>query len=59
MLREDSSLICEDEGNGEQKHSEPTLKVRKIEIFFGFDFEICIISLLVMSKYYDFTKKKF
>ncbi len=23
------------------------LKVHKIEIFFGFDFEICIISLLV------------
>ncbi len=27
------------------------LKVHKIEIFFGFDLEICIISLLVMSKY--------
>jgi hypothetical protein len=27
------------------------LKVHKTEIFFGFDFEICIISLLVMSKY--------
>jgi hypothetical protein len=27
------------------------LKVHKIEIFFGFDFEICIISLLVMLKY--------
>ncbi len=27
------------------------LKVNKIEIFFGFDFEICVISLLVMSKY--------
>jgi hypothetical protein len=27
------------------------LKVHKIEIFFGFDIEICIISLLVMSKY--------
>ncbi len=25
-----------------------TLKVHKIEIFFGFDFEICLISLLVM-----------
>ncbi len=24
------------------------LKVHKIEIFFGFDFEICIISLLVL-----------
>ncbi len=28
-----------------------SLKVHKIEIFFCFDFEICIISLLVMSKY--------
>ena len=27
------------------------LKVHKIEIFFGFDFEICIISLLGLSKY--------
>ena len=27
--------------------------------FFGFDLEICIISLLVMSKYWDFTKKIF
>jgi hypothetical protein len=27
------------------------LKVHKIEIFFGFDFEIYIISLLVMWKY--------
>jgi hypothetical protein len=27
------------------------LKVHKIEIFFGFDFEICKISLIVMSKY--------
>ncbi len=27
------------------------LKVHKIEIFFGFDFEICNISLLVMTKY--------
>jgi len=27
------------------------VKAHKIEIFFGFDFEICIISLLVMSKY--------
>jgi hypothetical protein len=29
----------------------PSLKVHKNEIIFGFDFEICIISLLVMSKY--------
>ncbi len=35
------------------------LKVHKIEIFFGFDFEICNISLLVMSKYIDFAKKNF
>jgi hypothetical protein len=28
-----------------------TLKVHKIEIFLGFNFEMCIISLLVMSKY--------
>ncbi len=28
-----------------------SLKVHKIEIFFSFDFEICIISFLVMSKY--------
>jgi hypothetical protein len=34
-----------------------SLKVHKIEIFFGLDFEICNISLLVMSKYYDFAKK--
>jgi hypothetical protein len=27
------------------------LKVHKIEIFFGFNFEICIISFLVTSKY--------
>jgi hypothetical protein len=27
------------------------LKVHKIEIFFGFDFEFCNISLLVRSKY--------
>jgi hypothetical protein len=27
------------------------LKVHKIEIFFGFDFEICLIYLIVMSKY--------
>ncbi len=32
-------------------YSVSNLKVHKIEIFFGFDFEICIISLLVMSKY--------
>jgi len=35
------------------------LKVHKIENFFGFDFEICTISLLVMSKYYEFTENFF
>ncbi len=35
------------------------LKVHKIENFFDSDFGICVISLLVMSKYQDFTKKKF
>ncbi len=36
--------------SGPSQHS-LSLKVHKIEIFFGFDFEICIISLLVMSNY--------
>ncbi len=35
------------------------LKVHKIENFFASDFGICDISLLVMSKYKDFTKKIF
>jgi hypothetical protein len=35
------------------------LKVHKNENFFGFDFEFCTISLLVMSKYKDFAKKIF
>ncbi len=35
------------------------LKVHKIENFFDSDFGICVISLLVMSKYKDFTKKIF
>ncbi len=38
---------------------EQYLKVHKIENFFDSDFGICIISLLVMSKYLDFTKKFF
>ncbi len=37
----------------------PILKVHKIENFFYSDFGICIISLLVMSKYSEFTKKCF
>jgi hypothetical protein len=35
----------------DSEETSSTLKVHKIEIFFGFDFEICIISLLVMWKY--------
>ncbi len=35
------------------------LKVHKIENFFDSDFGIGVISLLVMSKYEDFTKKFF
>jgi hypothetical protein len=34
--------------NWEQYQTADTLKVHKIEIFFCFDFEICIITLLVM-----------
>jgi hypothetical protein len=37
--------------NGTSRTGPIMLKVRKIELFFGFDFEICIVSLLVMSKY--------
>jgi hypothetical protein len=37
----------------------PTLKVHKIENFFDSDFGICVISLIVRSKYSDFTKKFF
>ncbi len=37
----------------------PKLKVHKIEIFFGFDFEICIISYLVMWKIKILPKKIF
>ncbi len=35
------------------------LKVHKIEIFFGFDFDICNISLLVMWKCKILPKKIF
>ncbi len=35
------------------------LKVHKNENFFGSDFEICTISLLVILKYYGFVKKFF
>jgi hypothetical protein len=36
------------EGGGGAAREDGYLKVLKIEIFFGLDFEICIISLLVM-----------
>jgi hypothetical protein len=35
------------------------LKVHKIEIFFGFDFEICIISLLVTQNIKILPEKNF
>ena len=35
------------------------LKVHKIEIFFGFDFEICIISLIVIRNFKILQKKFF
>jgi hypothetical protein len=34
------------------------LKVHKNENFFGFDFEFCTVSLLVMLKYEGFVKKQ-
>jgi hypothetical protein len=40
-------------------HTVSNLKVHKNENFFGFDFEFCTISMLAMSKYYDFAKKTF
>jgi hypothetical protein len=36
-----------------------TLKVHKIENFFGFDFEFYTVSLLVMLKYEGFETKNF
>ncbi len=45
------------EGGG--KGLELTLKVHKIENFFGSEFEFCTISLLVLLKYLDFDKKNF
>ncbi len=41
-------LMCSIHGSWE---SLPSLKVHKIENFFGSDFEICVISLLVILKY--------
>ncbi len=39
------------------KVSKIILKVHKKENFFGFDFEFCIVSLLVMLIYEGFVKK--
>ncbi len=36
-----------------------SLKVHKNENFFGFDFEFCTVSLIVMLKYEGFVKKIF
>ncbi len=36
-----------------------SLKAPKNEIFFGFDFEFCTVSLLVLHKYEGFVKKQF
>jgi hypothetical protein len=44
---------------GRLKSSAWILKVHKDEIFFGFDFEFCIVSLQFMLKYKGFVKKKF
>jgi hypothetical protein len=35
------------------------LKVHKNENFFGFDFEFCTVSLLIMLKYEGFVKQNF
>ncbi len=40
-------------------YSPVLLKVHKIENFFGFVFEFCTVSLLIMLKYEGFVKKKF
>jgi hypothetical protein len=40
-------------------HATATLKVHKIENFFGFDFEFYAVSLLVMLKYEGFVTKIF
>jgi hypothetical protein len=37
----------------------PALKVHKNDNFFGFDFEFCTVSLLVMLKYESFVKNNF
>jgi hypothetical protein len=43
--------ICECKGVQYTVPAQPNLKVHKIENFFDFDFGICVISLLAMSKY--------
>jgi hypothetical protein len=47
-----TGLFCDSiDFNPSKVERKPTLKVHKNENFFGFDFEFCTISLLVMSKY--------
>ena len=46
-------------GNLRVATSTLALKVHKIEIFFGFDFEICIISLIVIRNFKILQKKFF
>jgi hypothetical protein len=51
-LREKTRTAAVSRKRHEPQGADPSpprpLKVHKIEIFFGFDFEICIMSLLVM-----------
>ena len=48
------------EKNRSQKSRDTVpLKVHKIENFFGFDFELYTVSLLVMLKYEGFVTKNF
>ncbi len=51
-------MICE-EGEIRLERSSDTLKVHKIENFFDSDFGICVISLLVMHNYKDFSETFF
>ncbi len=43
--------------NASLRSKDPRLKVHKIENFFDSDFGMCVISLLVMSKYKLLQKK--
>jgi hypothetical protein len=54
-----TSGIADTGGKFSAKRHPDHLKVHKNENFFGFDFEICTVSLLVMHKYEGFVKKIF